>query len=126
MNLEQEVKTLMRRSIMEEINGLGIRAAIRESIEASGISKQEIRKLVEKTVDSYVRSADVVAIAEKYVDTLIKSTVKETVKKYIEGSPYSYSNKPREILSETIRKELFKEWNDNYSLTVTVNKRNGG
>ena len=122
MDIEKEIKVLLRRNIMNEINGLGIRAAIREEIEASGITKGNVKKLVEKAIDSYVRSADIVAITEKTVNELIQKTVKEEVKKYID-SPCSYVNKPRELLVEHIKKALFKEFYDKYSFTVTVNSK---
>lgn len=122
MDIEKEIKTMLRRNIMQEINGLGIRAAIREEIEASGINKGKIKTLVVKAIDSYVRSADVVSLVEKRVDYLVKNTVEETVKKYINGGAYSY-NKPKELLEEQIKKQLFKEWWENYSLSVNVKRK---
>ena len=121
MNIEEEVRKIVRRAIMEEVNSLCIRAAIREEIEASGITKGKVNEMVKDTVDSYVRSVNVSQIAEEYIEKLIKQTVRETVNKYLVGVPYS--NKPRELLEEKIKKELFKEWYDNYSLSVKVEPR---
>lgn len=59
MTVEQEISKLVRERLMEEINGLGIRAAIREQIEESGITKGKVAELVEQTVDSYVRSVNI-------------------------------------------------------------------
>lgn len=123
MDIEKEIKVLLRKNIMQEINGLGIRAAIREEIEASGITKGKVNDLVKQAIDSYVRSADIVALVNKYVDKLIQNTVKDTVNKYINGGSYTYFNKPKELLEETIKKELFKQWYNNYSLSVKVEEK---
>lgn len=48
MDLEQEINRIARQKIMQEINGLGIRAAIREEIEKSGITKGKVNELVKK------------------------------------------------------------------------------
>lgn len=122
MNIEQEVRTLVRRQIMEEVNGLGVRAAIRQEIEASGITKEEVREMVEKAVDSYVRSVNVSQLAETYTDKLIKKAVEETVKKYISGG-CTYYGRTKELLEERIKSELFKEWHNNYSLSVKVERK---
>lgn len=123
INIEEEVRKIVRRVIMEEVNGLCIRAAIREEIEASGITKPKVNEMVKDAVDSYVRSVNVSQIAEEYTEKLVKQAVRETVNKYLNGGPYSYSNKPKELLEEKIKKELFKEWYDNYSLSVKVEPR---
>lgn len=123
MNIEEEVRKMVRRAIMEEVNGLCIRAAIRQEIEASGITKGKVNEMVKDAVDSYVRSVNVSKTAEEYTETLVKQTVKETVKKYLNGEPYGHFNKPRELLKEKIKKELFNEWYNNYSLSVKVEPR---
>ena len=122
MNIEEEVRKIVRRTIMEEVNGLGTRAAIRQEIEASGITKEKVNEMVKDTVDSYVRSVNVSKIAEEYIAKLVKQTVRETVNKYLNGGPYNYSNKPKELLEEQIKKELFNEWHK-YSLSVKIEPR---
>ena len=64
MNIEEEVRKIVRRTIMEKVNGLGTRAAIRQEIEANGITKGKVNEMVKDTVDSYVRSVNVSKIAE--------------------------------------------------------------
>lgn len=122
MNIEQEIRTLLRKQVMEEINGLGIRAAIRQEIEASGITKGKINEMVEKAVDSYVRSVNVPQLAETYLDNFIKETVEETVERYVCGKDrhvyYSYQLKG--LLEEKLKRALFEEWCDNYSFSVKV------
>lgn len=120
MNIEEEVRKMVRRAIMEEVNGLCTRAAIRQEIEASGITKGKVNEMVRDAVDSYVRSVNVSKIAEEYIEALVKQTVRETVNKYLNGGLYSYSNKPKELLEEKIKKELFDEWHNKYSLSVKV------
>ena len=65
MNFEEEARKMVRRAIMEEVNGLCIRAAIRQEIEASGITKGKVNEMVKDAVDSYVRSANVSKTAEE-------------------------------------------------------------
>lgn len=119
MELEQEIKKLVRERIMEEINGLGIRAAIREEIEASGITKGAITELVKDTVDSYVRSTDIVALVDRLINELVKKTVKNAVQKYVSG----YFGDPSHTLEKIIKDELYAEWRSNYSASVNITKK---
>lgn len=119
MELEQEIKKLVRERVMEEINGLGVRAAIREEIEASGVTKDSITELVKSTVDSYVRSTDIVALTDRLINELIRKTVKNTVLKYVSG----YFGNPTSELEKIIKNELYTEWKNNYSASVTIIKK---
>lgn len=123
-DINKEVRALVRKCIMEEINGLSVRAALRESIESSGITKEQVRDLINKAIDSYVRSVDIKRIVEEHVDKIIKESVRFATEKYIHGGSYNYFNKPKELLEEQVKKELFKQWYDNYKLSVTVEEKN--
>ena len=57
MNFEQEIRTLARRAIMEEINNLGIKALLREQIVDAGFTHDEIRAMIREAIDSFCRSA---------------------------------------------------------------------
>ena len=121
IDIESEVKKLVRKNIMQEINGLGLRAAIRQEIEASGITKENVKELVKQSVDSYVRSANVAELTENYINKLIAEMVKKEINKYIEVSCFG-ANAPRETLRDAIKQELFRQFRENYSLSVKVDE----
>ena len=84
MDLQQEINTMVRRAIMEEINNLAIRATIREKIEAAGISDNDIKTMVKETVDSYIRSA-MNGNVKGQIENIFKQKVTETVEAEIKA-----------------------------------------
>lgn len=119
MELEKEIKKLVRERVIEEINGLGIRAAIKEKIEASGVTKGAIKELISSTVDSYVRSVDIVALVDSLITEFVRKSVKDAVQKYVSG----YFGNATTLLEKLIQDELRKEWNHNYSAKVNIIKK---
>lgn len=122
MSFEQEIHSMVRQKIMEEINGLGIRAAIREEIEASGVTKGKIRELVETAVDSYVRSVDVKAIVESLIKEKVGKAVASKLKDYVTGwSGTSCTS----LLQDIIKQELYREWASKYKAKIALEEIEG-
>lgn len=105
MDLQQEISRMVRQVVMEEINGLAIRATIREKIEAAGVTDGDIREMVRETADSYFRSAMGGHVEDK-IRSIFEQKVSETVSREIKtvtGSMRGWSG------SEEIRKALNEE-----------------
>lgn len=106
MDIQQEINTMVRRAIMEEINNLAIRATIREKIESAGISDDDIKTMVRETADSYFRSA-MNGDIKGQIQTIFKQKVTETVEyeiKKVVGrvGTWSGSDEVRKALNEEI------------------------
>lgn len=105
MDLQQEINRMVRQAIMEEINGLAVRATIREKIEAAGVTSEDIREMVRETADSYFRSAMDGHVEDK-IRSIFNQKVEETVVREIRavtGSLRGWSG------SDEIRKALNEE-----------------
>lgn len=105
MDLQQEINRMVRQAIMEEINGLAVRATIREKIEAAGVTSEDIREMVMETADSYFRSAMDGHVEDK-IRSIFNQKVEETVVREIRavtGSLRGWSG------SDEIRKALNEE-----------------
>ena len=114
---QQEVKA----AIMEEVNNLGIRAAVKEKMETVGeLDKDAIREIVRNVVDSYVRSVDVEKLIRQIVDgkvaMIVDRKVSAVVEKYLDGT-FSYY-KPTKQLEELILDDLKKQFYANHNLKV--------
>ena len=65
---------MVKSVIMEEVNNLEL---IRQKIEeVEDLTKEEIRELVSKVIDSYTRSVDINKIINDKVDTMIEQRVR--------------------------------------------------
>ena len=100
---QREVKS----AIMEEVNNLGIRAAVKEQLETVGeLNKDDIRDTVRDVVDSYVRSIDVEKLIKQTVDSkvslIIDRKVSAVVERYLSGTISCHT--PTKQLEETENK----------------------
>lgn len=114
---QQEV----RAAIMEEVNNLGIRAAVKEKMETVGeLDKDALREIVRDVVDSYVRSVDVEKLIRQIVDgkvaMVVDRKVSAVVEKYLDGTFSCY--KPTKQLEELILDDLKKQFYANHNLKV--------
>lgn len=114
---QREVKA----AIMEEVNNLGVRAAVKEQVEAVGeLDKDAVRDIIRDVVDSYVRSVDVEKLIQQVVDgrvaTIVDRKVSPVVERYLEGTFSSY--KPTKQLEELILNDLKKQFYANHNLKV--------
>lgn len=114
---QQEVKA----AIMEEVNNLGIRAAVKEKMETVGeLDKNALREIVRDVVDSYVRSVDVEKLIRQIVDgkvaMVVDRKVLAVVEKYLDGTFSCY--KPTKQLEELILDDLKKQFYANHNLKV--------
>ena len=114
---QQEVKA----AIMEEVNNLGIRAAVKETMETVGeLDKDALREIVRDVVDSYVRSVDVEKLIRQIVDgkvaMVVDRKVSAVVEKYLDGTFSCY--KPTKQLEELILEDLKKQFYANHNLKV--------
>lgn len=114
---QQEV----RAAIMEEVNNLGIRAAVKEKMETVGeLDKDALREIVRDVVDSYVRSVDVEKLIRQIVDgkvaMVVDRKVSAVVEKYLDGTFSCY--KPTKQLEELILDDLKRQFYANHNLKV--------
>ena len=114
---QREVKA----AIMEEVNNLGVKAAVKEQIETVGeLDKDAVRDIIRDVVDSYVRSVDVEKLIRQVVDgrvaTIVDRKVSAVVDRYLEGTFSSY--KPTKQLEELILNDLKKQFYANHNLKV--------
>ena len=114
---QREVKA----AIMEEVNNLGVKAAVKEQIETVGeLDKDAVRDIIRDVVDSYVRSVDVEKLIHQVVDgrvaTIVDRKVSAVVDRYLEGTFSSY--KPTKQLEELILNDLKKQFYANHNLKV--------
>ena len=114
---QQEVKA----AIMEDVNNLGIRAAVKETMETVGeLDKDALREIVRDVVDSYVRSVDVEKLIRQIVDgkvaMVVDRKVSAVVEKYLDGTFSCY--KPTKQLEELILEDLKKQFYANHNLKV--------
>ena len=89
MDMNQELRSLVRQAVMEEINNLGVRAAIKERISDTGLYDEELRQMVKDTIDSHIRSvlgtneAQLNAKIEQLLSEKINRIAEEEVRKII-------------------------------------------
>ena len=111
----------VKAAIMEEVNNLGIRAAVKEKMETVGeLDKDALREIVRDVVDSYVRSVDVEKLIRQIVDgkvaMIVDRKVSAVVEKYLDGTFSCY--KPTKQLEELILDDLKKQFYANHNLKV--------
>lgn len=111
----------VRAAVMEEVNNLGVRAAVKEQVETVGeLDKDAVRDIIRDVVDSYVRSVDVEKLIHQVVDgrvaTIVDRKVSAVVERYLEGTFSSY--KPTKQLEELILNDLKKQFYANHNLKV--------
>lgn len=111
----------VRAAVMEEVNNLGVRAAVKEQVETVGeLDKDAVRDIIRDVVDSYVRSVDVEKLIRQIVDgrvaTIVDRKVSAVVERYLEGTFSSY--KPTKQLEELILNDLKKQFYANHNLKV--------
>lgn len=123
MDFEAEIRNAVRRAIMEEINGLALRATLREKIEAAGVTDEDIKSMMKETADSYFRSAmngNVEAQIQEYFEREVKETVKKEIKDVI--GPYGGlfgRESVRKALDEAVAQEIRK----GFDVSVTINQK---
>ncbi len=111
----------VRAAVMEEVNNLGVRAAVKEQIETVGeLDKDAVRDIVRDVVDSYVRSVDVEKLIQQIVDrrvaTIVERKVAAVIERYLDDTSNIY--KPTKQLEELILNDLKKQFYANHNLKV--------
>lgn len=126
MDMNQEIRSLVRQAVMEEINNLGVRAAIKERISDTGISDCEIRQMIEETIDSHIRSVlgtneqQLNAKIEKILTDKIDRIAEEEVNKIIGGrSNWRGSEEVQRLLTNAMS-SLIRE---NFQIGVTITQK---
>lgn len=126
MDMNQELRSLVRQAVMEEINNLGVRAAIKERISDTGLSDGELRQMVKDTIDSHIRSVlgtneeQLNAKIEKLLSEKINRIAEEEVKKIIGGrSIWKGSEQVENLLTNAMRKIV----SDNFQISVTISQK---
>lgn len=122
MDLQQEINKAVRQAVMEEVNGLGVRAAIREQIEATGVSHGDIREMVASIADSYFRSAMDGNIEEK-IRQIFEAKIKEVIDKEIGKVIGSIRWDGSDMVRKAINNEISWAVNKGFDVSVTVSPK---
>lgn len=121
MNFEQEIRTLARRAIMEEINNLGIKALLREQIVDAGFTHDEIRTMIREAIDSFCRSALNTGDVEGYVRNAINNRVNQVADKEIEKIIGRYSGwSGSKAVEDALMSAMRKQTQTGYDVSVTI------
>lgn len=124
MNFEQEVRTLARRCIMEEINNLGIKALLREQIVEAGFTHEQIRAMVRDTIDSFCRSALNAGDVEGYVREAVNGRAAQAADKEIQKIIGRYNGfSGSRAVEDAIVNAIQRQARDKYVVTVSVQPR---
>lgn len=121
MNFEQEIRTLARRAIMEEINNLGIKALLREQIVDAGFTHDEIRAMIREAIDSFCRSAlntnDVAGFVRGTIENRVNQAADREIAKII--SKYS-SWSGNKAIEDALVAAMRQQTQAGYSVSVTI------
>lgn len=121
MNFEQEIRTLARRAIMEEINNLGIKALLREQIVDAGFTHDEIRSMIREAIDSFCRSAlntnDVAGYVRAAIDNRVNQTADKEINKII-GRYSSFSG--NKAVEDALLHAMLRKTQAGYDVSVTI------
>lgn len=125
MNFEQEIRTLARRAIMEEINNLGIKALLREQIVDAGFSHDEIRSMIREAIDSFCRSAlntnDVAGYVRAAIDNRVNQTADKEINKIL-GRYSSFSG--NKAVEDALLHAMLRKTQAGYDVSVTITPKN--
>lgn len=121
MNFEQEIRTLARRAIMEEINNLGIKALLREQIVDAGFTHDEIRAMIREAIDSFCRSAlntnDVAGFVRGAIENRVNQAADREITKII-GKYSSWSG--NKAVEDALVAAMRRQTQAGYDVSVTV------
>lgn len=121
MNFEQEIRTLARRAIMEEINNLGIKALLREQIVDAGFNHDEIRSMIREAIDSFCRSAlntnDVAGYVRAAIDNRVNQTADKEINKIL-GRYSSFSG--NKAVEDALLHAMLRKTQAGYDVSVTI------
>lgn len=121
MNFEQEIRTLARRAIMEEINNLGIKALLREQIVDAGFTHDMIRAMIRGVIDSFCRSALNTNDVEEYVRAAIDNRVNQAADNEITKILGRYSSfSGSKAVEDALLAAMRQKTRDGYSVSVTI------
>lgn len=121
MNFEQEIRTLARRAIMEEINNLGIKALLREQIVDAGFTHDKISAMIREAIDSFCRSAlntnDVSGYVRAAIDNRVNQAADKEITKVLgRYSTFSGSKAVEDALLAAMRRQT----QDGYNVSVQI------
>ena len=121
MNFEQEIRTLARRAIMEEINNLGIKALLREQIVDAGFTHDEIRAMIREAIDSFCRSAlntnDVAGYVRGAIENRVNQAADREITKII-GKYSSWSG--NKAVEDALVVAMRQQTQAGYNVSVTI------
>lgn len=121
MNFEQEIRTLARRAIMEEINNLGIKALLREQIVDAGFTHDEIRSMIREAIDSFCRSALNTNDVEGYVRAAVDNRVNQAADKEINKIIGRYSSfSGNKAIEDALLHAMLRKTQAGYDVSVTI------
>ena len=124
MNFENEVRSLVKQAVMQEINDLGIRATIRERISETGLTDKEIIELIESTVDSYVKSAVHTNIEQKIktmFDEKIASAVQKEIDKVVGRNTFGLGGEKK--VEEALQRQINSVISQGFNIRVEISQR---
>lgn len=121
MNFEQEIRTIARRAIMEEINNLGIKALLRAQIVDAGFTHDEIRSMIREAIDSFCRSALNTNDVEGYVRAAVDNRVNQAADKEINKIIGRYSSfSGNKAVEDALLHAMLRKTQAGYDVSVTI------
>lgn len=121
MNFEQEIRTIARRAIMEEVNNLGIKALLREQIVDAGFTHDEIRSMIREAIDSFCRSALNTNDVEGYVRAAVDNRVNQVADKEINKIIGRYSSfSGNKAVEDALLHAMLRKTQAGYDVSVTI------
>lgn len=123
MDIEKEIKSMVRSAVMEEISNLGIKAVVREYIENAGFTHEDVRKIISEMADSYFRSAMNGGV-EDGVRRILNNKVEQRIDAIVDGATREYNgwsgrDKLKKLIEEQIRREIATTYDFDVALSVT-------
>lgn len=120
MDIEKEIKAMVRSAVMEEINNLGIRAVVREQIEKAGFTHEDVRNIIREMADSYFRSA-MDGNVECGIRSIYNKKVEEVAEKAVNAAAKEYTGwQGRDAIKKLIDAEIKQRIVQDYDFKVTL------
>lgn len=121
MDIQKEIRKIVRECIMEEINNLSVRAVLREKIEDAGFNHSCVREMIQETTDSYFRSAmngDVKSFIKERLDRAINDAVNREIGTVINNSFSGWNG--REKIKDALTKEVMRQVANGFDISISV------
>lgn len=122
--LEEQIRSLVRQAVMEEINNLGIRATVRQQIVDAGFTKDDIKSMIQDAIDSFCRSALNTNDVEGYVRAAIEKRTNDAADKQIEKYINKYSSfSGNKAIEDALLASIRRSIQNGFDVSVAINPK---